>query len=96
MSLERHQSQENSIQHTMDEPLPRRELSIGGIPCILWGRASERMVLHVHGKMSRKEYAETFALVAQRKGWQTLSFDLPRHGERQASAQECTPFDAVP
>lgn len=32
--------------------------------------------------MSRKEYAEAFAEIAEKKGYQTLSFDLPEHGER--------------
>lgn len=90
-----HHSASSSIQHHEDS-LPRTALTIGGIPCILWGRSSHQTVLHVHGKMSRKEYAEAFARIAQDKGWQTLSFDLPRHGERIHSAAECTPFDAVP
>jgi hypothetical protein len=31
---------------------------IDGIPAILWGERSEKIYIHVHGKMSRKEYAE--------------------------------------
>lgn len=71
-------------------------LYIEKIPCILWGEASNRVVLHVHGKMSRKEYAAGFAELAAEKGWQTLSFDLPDHGERSGRGEECTPFAAVP
>lgn len=55
-------------------------LTINGIPAILWGNASDKIYIHVHGKMSRKEYAESFAAIAERKGYQTLSFDLPEHG----------------
>ncbi len=57
-------------------------ISIGGIPAVIWGEPSEKLYIHVHGKMSRKEYAEQFAVIAEEKGWQTLSFDLPEHGER--------------
>lgn len=59
-----------------------QELTIGNIPTIIWGEPSEKVFVHVHGKMSRKEYAEQFAVIAERKGYQTLSFDLPEHGER--------------
>ena len=61
-------------------------LRIDGIPAILWGAPSDRVYIHVHGKQSRKEYAEEFAVLAEERGYQTLSFDLPRHGERQAEA----------
>ncbi len=74
----------------------REELRIGGIPAILWGEASERVYVHVHGKMSRKEYAAQFAAIADEKGWQTLSFDLPEHGERQHDhAFRCDVWNAM-
>lgn len=57
------------------------------VPSILWGEDSNRVYVHVHGKMSRKEYAET-------KGYQTLSFDLPEHGERTDS-KRCDVWDGV-
>ena len=60
-----------------------------GIPAILWGEPSERVFIHVHGKMSRKECAESFAAIAEAKGFQTLSFDLPEHGERTNHACKC-------
>ncbi len=37
------------------------KLMIEGIPAILWGNPSDKIYIHVHGKMSRKEYAESFA-----------------------------------
>ena len=55
---------------------------LGDIPCILWGEPKEKIYIHVHGKQSRKEYAEQFAAIAESKGYQTISFDLPEHGER--------------
>lgn len=63
------------------------KLLINGIPAIIWGEKSDKVYIHVHGKMSRKEYADGFASIAEEKGYQTLSFDLPGHGERDSS--EC-------
>ena len=60
----------------------KERLDIGPVPAFLWGGPSERVYLFVHGKMGSKEAAAQFAAVAARKGWQTLSFDLPQHGER--------------
>ena len=57
-------------------------IRIGGIPALIWGKDSDSVYVHVHGKMSRKEFAEDFAVIAREKGCQTLSFDLPEHGER--------------
>ena len=65
-----------------------KKLSIGGIPALTWGREADKAYIHVHGKMSRKEFAEDFAVIAEEKGYQTLSFDLPEHGER-ANDHEC-------
>lgn len=61
----------------------------GGIPAILWGKPARSLFIHVHGKMSRKEYAEGFARIAEEKGYQTLSFDLPQHGDRQQKPDRC-------
>jgi len=48
-------------------------LWIDGIPAILWGKTSEKIYIHVHGKMSRKEYAEQFAIIAENKGYMSSS-----------------------
>lgn len=64
-------------------------IEIQGIPAILWGKPSDRVFLHVHGKMSRKEYAQSFAVLAEAADYQTLSFDLPEHGERAGSQELC-------
>ena len=58
------------------------KILVSGIPAIIWGEPSTQVYLHVHGKMSRKEYAAEFARIAEEKGYQTLSFDLPESGER--------------
>lgn len=65
----------------------QRKMEIQSIPCILWGKPSEKIYIHVHGKMSRKEHAEAFAQIAEENGYQTLSFDLPEHGERRDSTR---------
>ena len=48
-----------------------------GIPAVLWGGPSDKIYIYVQGKQGYKEYAEAFAKVAEEKGYQTLSFDLP-------------------
>ena len=63
-----------------------KRFDLDSIPAILWGEPSDRLYIYVHGKMSRKEAAEPFARLAEQKGFQTLSFDLPQHGERRDSA----------
>ena len=65
------------------------KLMIEEIPAILWGNPSDKIYIHVHGKMSRKEYAESFAELAGKEGYQTLSFDLPEHGERTDRSYRC-------
>lgn len=72
-----------------------KKISISGIPAILWGEPSEKIYIHVHGKRSRKEYAKAFAERAGTKGWQTLSFDLPEHGERTDTAYRCDIWNGI-
>ena len=68
---------------------------LGDIPCILWGEPKEKIYIHIHGKQSRKEYAEQFAAIAESKGYQTLSFDLPEHGERAGESTRCDVWNGV-
>ena len=71
------------------EVIIMRKLRIGPdrIPAVVWGEPSDRCYVYVHGKMGSKEVAEPFAAIAAEKGYQTLSFDLPQHGERTDSAR---------
>lgn len=39
--------------------------------------------------MSDNESAETFAQIAENKGYQTISFELPEHGERISEKYRC-------
>ena len=64
-------------------------ISIDGIPALVWGQRSEKVYLCVHGKMSSKESAGGIAEVAAENGFQTISFDLPQHGERKSEARRC-------
>ncbi len=67
----------------MGGSIQREKRYIQKIPAIVWGRESKDAYIYVHGKMSRKEEAEEFAKIAETKGYQTISFDLPEHGERE-------------
>ena len=68
-------------------------LRISGIPVCIWGEASERLYLYVHGKLGSKMDAAEFAKLANARGAQVLSFDLPGHGERPSGP--CHVCDAV-
>lgn len=69
--------------------------SVAGIPAVVWGEESERVYLFVHGKLSSKEAAVDFARIAQEKGWQTISFDLPQHGQRSMEDTPCDVWHGV-
>lgn len=45
--------------------------------------------------MACKECAEAFAAIAAERGWQTLNFDLPDHGERRNHGEVCDVFAGV-
>ena len=69
--------------------MKHQKITIAGIPAVLWGDDADKLYIHVHGKMSQKEYAAEFAEIAAEKGYQTLSFDLPEHGERKNEPDRC-------
>lgn len=75
--------------------MEKNKLSIQNIPSILWGDASDKLYLFVHGKMSNKECAEDFAKIANSKGYQVLSFDLPDHGERIDTDHRCDIWNGI-
>lgn len=72
-----------------------QRLKIHNIPAIVWGEKSDKVYLMVHGKMSSKEAAEDFAKLAAQKGYQTLSFDLPKHGERAEEEARCDIWNGI-
>lgn len=71
------------------------KFQINNIPAILYGSTSTKLYLYVHGKEARKEEAERFAIIAEKSGYQVLSFDLPEHGERVAESYPCTVQNGV-
>ena len=70
-------------------------LKIDDIPAIMWGEKSDSIYIHVHGKMSSKDEAESFAEKAVPKGYQVLSFDLPEHGDRKGEDYPCMVWNGV-
>lgn len=75
--------------------MEKEKLNISNIPAILYGSNKENLYLVVHGRYSKKEEAENFALVATSLGYQVLSFDLPEHGERSIDSYKCTVQNGV-
>ncbi len=73
----------------------KEKLLLENIPVVVWGEKSEKVYLFVHGKMSNKESAEAFAEIAASKGYQTISFDLPEHGERTDTEYKCTIMNGI-
>lgn len=69
--------------------------NIHGIPAIIWGKKADKVYIHVHGKMSCKEFAGEFARIAEEKGYQTISFDLPEHGERKQEDRRCDIWNGI-
>ena len=73
----------------------QEHIDIQGIPALVWGEPSDKVYLCVHGKMSCKESVEGLARIAEEKGYQTISFDLPQHGERQGESDRCDIWNGV-
>ena len=66
-------------------------MAVEGIPAVLWGTASDRLFIAVHGDQSHKE-DDAIAILAEEaadKGYRTLSFDLPEHGGRKGENRVC-------
>lgn len=60
------------------------KLKIEGIPTLLWGETSGKWIVAVHGSHSSK-IDDCIWILAEEAipcGYQVLSFDLPKHGER--------------
>lgn len=62
-----------------------KRVEIDTIPACVWGMASTRVIVAVHGNMASKTDTATAHLAefAVQAGWQVLSFDLPEHGDRK-------------
>ena len=75
--------------------MKKTRIEINHIPALVWGENSDKVYLCVHGKMSSKESAEGIAKIAERRGYQTISFDLPGHGERQNEDKRCDIWNGI-
>ncbi len=69
------------------------KIRIGGIPAILWGKPSGRMIIAAHGSRSSKidDCIWILAEEATQRGYQVVSFDLPQHGERAWETERIMP-----
>ena len=70
-------------------------LNIENIPAILCGEKTDKVYIFVHSKMSSKEEARDFAIIATQRSYQVLSFDLPEHGDRKNENYPCVVWNAV-
>lgn len=75
--------------------MKRERIQIQGIPALVWGDPSGKVWLCVHGKLSSKESAEGLAKIAGEMGYQTICFDLPRHGERKDEPSRCDIWNGI-
>lgn len=72
-------------------------IEIEGIPAMLWGPESNKLLVAVHGNQSHKAdtVIQIVAETAVQKGWRVLSFDLPQHGGRKAESRLCNAQNCV-
>ena len=70
---------------------------INNIPSVIWNGKSDRVIIAVHGKLSSKTDMpiQLLAEAAEEKGIQVLSFDFPKHGERQNSKESFDVFQCT-
>ena len=73
------------------------KIRIDGIPAIVWGEPSDKMIIAVHGSHSSKidDCMWVLADEAIKQGYQVLSFDLPGHGERVYETDFIMPDECV-
>lgn len=76
--------------------MKKQELTLAGVPAILYGKRSRKVYLYIHGKNGCKEEAERFANTACSAGWQVLAIDLPEHGARRDRPEQLLPWAVVP
>lgn len=76
--------------------MKKQNLTLAGVPAILYGERSRKVYLYVHGKNGCKEEAERFAQTACSAGWQVLAIDLPEHGARRDRPEQLLPWAVVP
>lgn len=76
--------------------MEKYNISISGVPAILWGKSSQRLFIYIHGQGGNKEEAAAFSEIVCKRGLQVLSIDLPEHGQRKAEINTFDPWHIVP
>ena len=76
--------------------MKKEKCIINNIPAIIWGKSSKKVYIFIHGKNGNKEVAVDFARIAVNHGYQTLSIDLPEHGERENEKNSFDPWHIIP
>ena len=73
------------------------KIQVSGIPAVIWGEPCGRIILAAHGSRSSKtdDCIRILAEEAAGRGYQVLSFDLPRHGERACETGLLMPYECV-
>ena len=73
------------------------KIRIDGIPAVLWGEQSDKIIIAAHGRRSSKmdDCIRVLAEEATANGYQVLSFDLPQHGERVYETECIMPDECV-
>lgn len=81
----------------LNEKIKQGFFKINNIPVILWGEKSNKIIIAVHGMMSNKADVpiEILAKNSQKYGYQVLSFDLPKHGERKEENTLLNPQNCI-
>ena len=73
------------------------KIRVDGIPVLIWGESSDKMIIAAHGSHSSKldDCMWVLADEAIKDGYQVLSFDLPQHGERVYETDFLMPDECV-
>lgn len=79
----------------MEMSVIKRKINIKHIPAIVWGTPCSAVYLYIHGQGGNKEEAAVFAEIVCRYGFQILSIDLPKHGERRDEKADFAPWNVV-
>lgn len=78
--------------------MKKKFIKIDNIPLVIWGEDSLKVFIAIHGNQSNKEdiVIEILAKIAVSKGYQVISFDLPKHGDRVSENTLCKVQNCVP
>lgn len=76
--------------------MENHNITINGVPAVLWGKQSQRLFLYIHGKGGNKEEAAAFSEIVCQRDFQVLSIDLPEHGQRKSEIDTFNPWHVVP